>query len=178
MRPWTVDLLKIYQIGSPRLVQFRMLLWTVDLRRGLLTWSIRLRGYPWTVDPWRGCCVWNLLESHHTYPVYVVGEADFNTDTTRVAEITGQNSEFHQLVDLPRRVLSTAERPTPKPEAPEVEKPLQQLVRETRSRPTKAVNPMVTSLQKIVGYSPFSTDSAGDSGNLKNSDPPDETGQT
>ena len=84
------------------------------------------------------------------YPVYVVGEADFNTDTTRVAEITRQNSEFHQLVDLLRRVLSTAERPTPKPEAPEVEKILQQLVRETRSRPTKAVNPTVTSLEKML----------------------------
>ena len=56
------------------------------------------------------------------YPAYIVGEADFNTETTRVAEVTGQNSESHQLEDLFRRVLSTAERPAPKPEVPEVEK--------------------------------------------------------
>ena len=36
---------------------------TVYLRRGLLTWIIRLRGYRWTVDPWRGCCVWNHRSS-------------------------------------------------------------------------------------------------------------------
>ena len=41
-------------------------------------------------------------------------------------------------------MLSPAEWPAPKPEAPEVEKLLQQLVRETRSRSTKAVNPTVT----------------------------------
>ena len=40
MRPWTVDLLKIYQIGSWRLVRFRMPPWTVNLWRGSLTWSI------------------------------------------------------------------------------------------------------------------------------------------
>ena len=56
-----VDLKEKYQIGSRRLVRFRMLTWTVDLWRGLLTWSIRLPGCPWTVDPWRGCCVPN----HH-----------------------------------------------------------------------------------------------------------------
>ena len=35
----------------------------VDLRGGLLTWSIRLRMYPWTVDPLKGCCVWNHRSS-------------------------------------------------------------------------------------------------------------------
>ena len=81
------------------------------------------------------------------YPAYV----DYNTETTRVAEVTGQNSESHQLEDLLRRVLSTAERPALKPEVPEVEKLLQQLVRGTRSRPTKAVNPTVmTSLEKML----------------------------
>ena len=85
------------------------------------------------------------------YPAYVVGEADYNTEITRVAEVTGQNSESHQLEVLLRRVLSTAERPAPKPEVPEVEKQLQQLVRETRSRPTKAMNPTVTtSLEKML----------------------------
>ena len=77
------------------------------------------------------------------YPAYVVGEADYNTETTRVAEVTGQNSESHQLEVLLQRVLSTAGWPAPKPEVPEVEKLLQQLVRETRSRPTKDVNPTV-----------------------------------
>ena len=75
------------------------------------------------------------------YPAYVVGEADYNTETTRVAEVTGQNSKSYQLEDLLRRVLTTAERPATKPEVPEVEKLLQQLVRETQSRPTTAVNP-------------------------------------
>ena len=44
------DLLRKYQIGSQKLVGFRMLPWTVDLGRGILTWSIRLRGVPgqWT----------------------------------------------------------------------------------------------------------------------------------
>ena len=78
------------------------------------------------------------------YPAYVVVEADYNTETTRVAEVTGHNSESHQLEDLLRWVLSTAERPAPKPEVPDVEKLLQQLVRETQSRPTKAVNATVT----------------------------------
>ena len=36
-------------------------------------------------------------------PAYVVGEADFNTETTRMAELTGHNLEFHQLEDLLRR---------------------------------------------------------------------------
>ena len=78
------------------------------------------------------------------YLVYVVGDADYNIETTRVAEDTGQKSKPHQLEDLFRRVLTTAERPAPKPEVPDVEKLLQQLVRETQSRPTAAVNPPVT----------------------------------
>ena len=52
-----------------RHVGFRTLPWTVDLRRGILTWSIRLQGFPWTVDPWRGCRVWSHWSSrffdHH-----------------------------------------------------------------------------------------------------------------
>ena len=35
--------------------RFRKLHWTVDLWRGLLTWSIRFWGCLWTVDSWRGC---------------------------------------------------------------------------------------------------------------------------
>ena len=85
------------------------------------------------------------------YPAYVVGEADYNTETTRVAEVTGQNSKPYQLEDLLRWVLTTAERPATKPEVPDVEKLLQQLVRETQSRPTAAVNPPVTTiLEKML----------------------------
>ena len=48
-------------------------------------------------------------------------------------------------------MLSIPERPAPKAEVPEVEKLLQQLVRETHSRPTKAVNPTVmTTLEKML----------------------------
>ena len=78
------------------------------------------------------------------YPAYVVGDADYNILTTRVVEVTGHKSKPHQLEDLLRRVLTTAERPAPKPELPDVEKLLQQLVRETQSRPTAVVNPPVT----------------------------------
>ena len=75
------------------------------------------------------------------YPAYVVGDADYDIETTRVAEFTGQKSKPHQLEDLLRRVRTTAEWPAPKPEVPDVEKLLQQLVRETQSRPTTVVNP-------------------------------------
>ena len=50
------------------------------------------------------------LNTDPIYPAYVVGKTDFNSETTRVAEVTGHNSESHQLEDLLRRVLSTAER--------------------------------------------------------------------
>ena len=55
--------------GSRRHVGFQTLPWTVDLRRGILTWSIRLQGIPWAVDLWRGCHVWSHWSSrffdHH-----------------------------------------------------------------------------------------------------------------
>ena len=78
------------------------------------------------------------------YPAYVVGDANYNIETTRVAEFTRQKSKPHQLEDLLRRVLTTAERPALKPEVPDVEKLLQQLVRETQSQPTTVVNPPAT----------------------------------
>ena len=56
------------------------------------------------------------------YPMHTIGDADYNIDTIRVAEITGQKSKPHQLEDMLRRVLRTTELPTPKPEVPEVEK--------------------------------------------------------
>ena len=52
-----MDWLRRSQIESRRQVRFRTLPWTVDLWRGLLTWSIRFWGCLWTVDSWRGCRV-------------------------------------------------------------------------------------------------------------------------
>ena len=42
------------------------------------------------------------------YPANVDGDADYNIETTRVAEVTGHNSKPHQVEDLLRRVLTTA----------------------------------------------------------------------
>ena len=58
-----------------------------------------------------------------------------------MAAVTGQRSGQNQLEDLLRRVISTAERPAPKPEVSDIEKLLQQLVREPLSRPPAVVNP-------------------------------------
>ena len=70
-----------------------------------------------------------------TYPAYAVGDTDSDNEATRVAVVTGQRSGQNQLEDLLRRVISTAELPAPKPEVPDAAKLLQQLVRETQSRP-------------------------------------------
>ena len=70
-----------------------------------------------------------------TYPAYAVGDTDSDNEATRVAVVTGQRSGQNQLEDLLRRVISTAEPPAPKPEVPDAAKLLQQLVRETQSRP-------------------------------------------
>ena len=50
LAPSVTDWWKGYRTGSRRHVTFRTLPWTVDLWRGLLTWSIWLRGVPgqWT----------------------------------------------------------------------------------------------------------------------------------
>ena len=61
----------------------------------------------------------------------------------RVAVVTGQRSGQNQLEDLLRRVISTAERPAPKTEVSDVEKLLQQLVREPQSWPPAVVSPPV-----------------------------------
>ena len=45
------------------------------------------------------------------YPTYAVGDADSDTEDTRVAVVTGQRSGQSQLEDLLRRVISTAEHP-------------------------------------------------------------------
>ena len=85
------------------------------------------------------------------YPAHAVGDADNNIETTRVATVTGPRSSPNQLEDLLRRVLALAEPPVPKPEVPAVEKLLQQLVRETRSRPPAVVSPPVqTDLEQML----------------------------
>ena len=84
-------------------------------------------------------------------PAYAVGDADNNIETTRVAAVTRQRSSQNQLEDLFRRVLTTAEPPAPKLEVPDVEKLLQQLVRETQSRPPAVVIPPVpTALEQML----------------------------
>ena len=85
------------------------------------------------------------------YPVYVVGDTDNNIETTRVAAVKGQGSSPNQLEELLRRVLTPADPLAPKPEVPAVEKLLQQLVRETQSRPPAVVSPPVpTELEQIL----------------------------
>ena len=102
------------------------------------------------------CCVW---ESHAdpavrrigkpnpdpTYPTYAVGDADSNNEATKVAVVTGQRSGQRQLEDLLRRVISTAEHPTPKPEVSDVDKLLQQLV-----VPAVVSPPVPTSLEQML----------------------------
>ena len=84
-------------------------------------------------------------------PMYAVGDADNDIETTRVAVVTGQRSSPNQLEHLLRRVLTTAEPPAPKSEVPDVEKLLQQLVRETQSRPPAVVSPPVpTALEQML----------------------------
>ena len=86
-----------------------------------------------------------------TYPTYAVGDSDSDNETTRVAVVTGQRSGQNQVEDLLRRVISTAERPAPKPEVSDVEKLIQKLVRETQSRPPAVIGPPVpTTLEQML----------------------------
>ena len=82
------------------------------------------------------------------YPAYAVGDTDSDIEVTRVAGLrSGQN----QLEDLLRHVISTAERPAPKPEISDMAKLSQQLVREPPSRPPAVVNPPVlTALEQML----------------------------
>ena len=57
-----------------------------------------------------------------THPAYAVGDTDSDNEVTRVAAVTGLRSDQNQLEDLLRRVISTAERPAPKPEISDMEK--------------------------------------------------------
>ena len=74
-------------------------------------------------------------------PVYVVGDSDNISETTRVAAVTSPKSGPHQLEDLLRRLLTAVDTPAPIPEVPAVEKLLQRLVAETQSRPSPVVSP-------------------------------------
>ena len=86
-----------------------------------------------------------------TYPAYAVGDTDSDNEVTRVAAVTGLKSDQNQLTDLLRRVISTVERPAPKPEISDMAKLLQQLVREPLNRPPAVVNPPVpTTLEQML----------------------------
>ena len=86
-----------------------------------------------------------------TYPAYAVGDTDSNNEVTRVAAVTGLKSDQNQLADLLRRVISTTERPAPKPEISDMAKLLQQLVSEPPNRPPAVVNPPVpTTLEQML----------------------------
>ena len=86
-----------------------------------------------------------------TYPTYAVGDSDSDNEATRVAVVTGQRLGQNQLEDLLQWVISTAERPALKPEVSDLEKLLQQLVREPQSRPPAVVNPPVpTALEHML----------------------------
>ena len=102
------------------------------------------------------CRVW---ESHAvckpstdlTYPTYVVGDADRNSENSRVAAVTGQRLGTTQLEDLLRRFLTPVESPAPTPEVPTVEKLLQRLVTETQSCPPPVMSPpALTELEQMM----------------------------
>ena len=86
-----------------------------------------------------------------TYPTYVVGDADRNSENTRVAAVTRQRLGTTQLEDLLRRFLTTIESPAPTPEVQTVEKLLQRLVMETQSRPPPVMSPPApTELEQMM----------------------------
>ena len=92
-----------------------------------------------------------------------------------MAVVTGQRSGQNQLEDLLRRVISTMEPPAPKPEVPDVEKLLQQLVRGTQSwSPAVVSAPVPTALEQMLRS--FFDGQRNNSGRLRDSDLPDETG--
>ena len=86
-----------------------------------------------------------------TYPTCAVGDADSDNEATRVAVVTGQRYGQSQLEDLLWRVISMVERPAPKTEVSNVDKLLQQLVREPLSQPPAVVSPPVpTTLEQML----------------------------
>ena len=86
-----------------------------------------------------------------TYPAYAVSDTDSDNEVTRVAAVTGLISDLNQLENLLRHVISTAERPALNPEISDMEKLLQQLVREPPNWPAAVVNPPVpTTLEHML----------------------------
>ena len=86
-----------------------------------------------------------------TYPAYAVGATDSDNEVNRMAAGTGLKSYQNQLTDLLRRVISTVERLTPKPEISDMAKLLQQLVREPLNRPPAVINlPVPTTLEQML----------------------------
>ena len=75
-----------------------------------------------------------------TYPAYAIVDTDIYNEMTRVAVVTRLKSDQNQLTDLIRRVMSSAERPTPKPEISDIIRLLQQLVREPPNIPEDKYN--------------------------------------
>ena len=85
------------------------------------------------------------------YPTYAVGDTDSDNEVTRLAAVTGLKLDQHQLTDLLRRVISTAEHPAPDQEISDMAKLLQQLGRDALNGPPAVVNPPVpTTLEQML----------------------------
>ena len=65
------------------------------------------------------------------YPAFTVGETGSNIGITKVAAVTKPNSDEHKLMEVIRRILANTEIPKPKPEIPDIQEQLQQLLRES-----------------------------------------------
>ena len=65
------------------------------------------------------------------YPAFTVGETGSNIGITKVAAVTEPNSDQHKLMEVIRRTLANTELPNPKPEIPDIQEQLQQLLRES-----------------------------------------------
>ena len=74
----------------------------------------RCRAWESHADP--AVCWMSKPTPDPTYPAYAVRDTDSDNEVTRVAAVAGLRSGQNQLEDLLRRVISTAERPAPKPE--------------------------------------------------------------
>ena len=83
-----------------------------------------------------------------TYPAYAVGDADSDSEATRVAVVTEQRSGQNQLEDWLRRVISTAE-------VPDVEKLLRSFLdgQRQRQRPPPRQQPTRRDWTDVVCFS-------------------------
>ena len=100
----------------------------------------------WTIATFGRATLTQQPSPDLTYPAYVVGDADRNSENTRVAAVTGQRSGMTQLEDLLRQLLTSVESPALTPEVPAVEKLFQRLVTEIQSRPP----PAMTELEQMM----------------------------